>query len=90
MQCPHELEIKYLTWMGLEPWHSGLWVQSLSKDKLAWSNWTTRIFFICKKFSFFKQFPGCDWIGTDLYMKLSAIKVKFWIRSVIACKDLLK
>ena len=20
MQCPHELEIKYLTWMGLEPW----------------------------------------------------------------------
>ena len=19
MQCPHELEIKYLTWMGLEP-----------------------------------------------------------------------
>ena len=30
MQCPHELEIKYLTWMGLEPWHSGLWVQSLA------------------------------------------------------------
>ena len=22
--CPHELEIKFPTWMGLEPWQSGL------------------------------------------------------------------
>ena len=22
MQYPHELEIKFLTWMGLEPWYS--------------------------------------------------------------------
>ena len=28
MQYLHELEIKFRTWMGLEPWHSGLWVQS--------------------------------------------------------------
>ena len=30
MQCPHELRIKLPTWMGLEPWHSGLCVQSLA------------------------------------------------------------
>ena len=23
-QSPHEIEIKYLNWMGLEPWHSGI------------------------------------------------------------------
>ena len=24
MQYSHELEIKFPTWMGIEPWHSGL------------------------------------------------------------------
>ena len=27
----NQLPIKFPTWMGLEPWHSGLWVQSLAR-----------------------------------------------------------
>ena len=30
MQCRHELEIKFPTWMRLEPRHLGLGVQSLA------------------------------------------------------------
>ena len=41
MQCPHELEIKFPTWMGLEPWHSGLWVLLISwKFKIMIHNWS--------------------------------------------------
>ena len=44
MQCPYELEIKFPTWMGLELWHSGLRVQSLS-------NFLQLQCQTCKKFS---------------------------------------
>ena len=49
MQYLHKLKIKFLTWIGLELWHSGLWVQNLANlpqnsskfQFLLWPQWQT-------------------------------------------------
>ena len=38
MQCPHELEIKFPIWMGLEPWHSGLFKFILMTSVANWQD----------------------------------------------------